>query len=437
MSKWIIATILILALIATCAAGAFAVWQGIQMAQASGFDLRTGSFNTVEATVTEEKVIPVSGPLNLVVENTFGFVKVEAGAVDEIRLTAEKTAWGGTEEQAQQALAEIEILVEQKGDTLRVWVQPVVEMTTFHLGPRGQWVNFTLIVPVETSVELSSSSGDLTLSGTQGGAVLRTSFGDVNVVDLTGALSISTSGGKIAVRNVQAGELPIRLESSFGDIEANTLSAGDVTLETSNGNLVLEQVDATGPLKMRSQFGRLEFRSISGLSLEAETANGKITGSGGLFSGAVSLSSDFGDLTLEDVQASEITLKTKNGQIQAGGARGKITARSEYGDVTVNAENAILTLASNNGKITFTGSLAEGDHTLTSNFGDIRLTLPADSALTFDLKTDFGKIRSDFPVTISGELDEKRWKGEINGGGARLTVSTQNGNITLQMSKPK
>lgn len=395
-SKWIIATILVLALVATCAAAVFAAWQGVQMAQASGFSFRTGSFDRVEATATEQKTLYADGPHRLKVENGYGSVKVNTGAVNEVKITIEKTTWGGTDEEAQRALDDIQVVVEQKTGEIRIWVKPVVEVSPFHIGPRGHWVHFTITVPPETSTDLYSSNGDLALSGTRGEAVLSTGFGEVNVSDLSGELSVSTSSGKITARNIQAGESPIVLKTRFGDIEATALSAGDLTLESSNGDLVLEKVEVKG---------------------------------------ALNLSSDFGDLSLNDVQAGEITLKTQNGQIRVRGAAGKIAARSEYGDVDVTAEKAILTLASNNGKVTFTGSLAEGDHTLTSNFGDIRLTLPPDSALTFDLKADFGKIRSDFPVTISGELDEKRWKGNINGGGARLTASTQNGNISLQILK--
>jgi hypothetical protein len=51
------------------------------------------------------------------------------------------------------------------------------------------------------------------------------------------------------------------------------------------------------------------------------------------------------------------------------------------------------------------------------------------------LQTEFGKITSDFEVTISGKLEEKHWTGKINGGGDELTVKNNNGNITLQISK--
>ncbi len=435
MNKWIIATILILALIATCAAGAFAIWQGIQMAQSSGFSFHTGSFNTVEATATEQQTIPVSGPLKLNVENNYGFVKVESGAVDTVKISAEKTTWGGTDDEAQQALEDIKIQVEQKGGEIRIWVKPVVEVTGLHLGPRGHWVHFTITVPPETSVELSSSSGDLTLSGTQGDATLITQFGDVEVSNLTGKLTVTTSNGQITARNIEAGKAPVSLKTDFGDIEADTVVAGDVTLKSTNGKLTLSGVKSTGALDVRSDFGGLELRSVSGLSLEAHTSNGKVQVKEADFSGKVNVSSNFGDLTLEGVRSNGMELKTQNGEVTVSGATGKITSHSDYGDVEVAAEKALVTLTSNNGKVTFTGSLTEGDHTLKSNFGDIRLTLPADSALTFDLKTDFGKIRSDFPVTISGDLDEKHWKGDINGGGARLTVSTQNGNISLQISK--
>ena len=101
----------------------------------------------------------------------------------------------------------------------------------------------------------------------------------------------------------------------------------------------------------------------------------------------------------------------------------------------LNAENATLDLSSNNGSVTFSGSLGAGPHMLESDFGNIKISLPAETALDVDLETDFGRITSDFSLTIQGEISDNHRVGTINGGGATLTVKTNNGNISLQLFK--
>ncbi|HMV97928.1 MAG TPA: DUF4097 family beta strand repeat-containing protein, partial [Anaerolineales bacterium] len=71
-------------------------------------------------------------------------------------------------------------------------------------------------------------------------------------------------------------------------------------------------------------------------------------------------------------------------------------------------------------------------------FGTIDISLPADVKLTVDLKTDFGKIKSELPVTViltdGARSDGDQIAGDINGGGEQLTVQANSGNITIRVS---
>jgi len=53
-----------------------------------------------------------------------------------------------------------------------------------------------------------------------------------------------------------------------------------------------------------------------------------------------------------------------------------------------------------------------------------------------DLKTDFGNIKSDLPVTVTltenSSGDKEDMVGAINGGGSQLTVHANSGNITIK-----
>jgi len=434
--KSAIAGILIVALIVVCGLSILAVWQGVRLVQSSGVRFDTGSVNRVEAEETETKTLTVSGPVELIVENDFGFITVESGADGKVLVKANKTAWGSSEADAQQALKDLKVMIEQDGDRLRIYLQRPAEVDLLKFGPaRGAQANFTITVPIAASVDLKSANGNLTLTGIQGLAILNTSFGDIDVKNLAGGLSATTSNGQINVENVDTLDAPFELSSDFGDVIVHQIDARGVTVKSTNGTLSLSGLNANGTLDLRTEFGGIQIRESNARSLEAHSSNGSMLVEDLDIEDAITLSSDFGELTLTDAFSRSMDLKTQNGRITVSGGHGLIKAQSGFGDVDVSGEDAILTLISNNGKIAFSGTLADGEHTLQSDFGSIQLTFPADAALNFDLKTDFGKIQSDFPVTITGELDEKHWIGTINGGGARLTVSTRNGNITIQAAE--
>jgi hypothetical protein len=55
-----------------------------------------------------------------------------------------------------------------------------------------------------------------------------------------------------------------------------------------------------------------------------------------------------------------------------------------------------------------------------------------------DLSTEFGKIKSDLPITVTltetsgSNSNQDQIVGTINGGGDQLTVTTNNGSITIE-----
>jgi DUF4097 and DUF4098 domain-containing protein YvlB len=155
-------------------------------------------------------------------------------------------------------------------------------------------------------------------------------------------------------------------------------------------------------------------------------------------SGALTAKSEFGEISLEQVKATSYDLQTNSGSITVDGASGKVKAHSGFGSVIVkNADSATLDLNTQSGSVEFTGSLGDGPHTVSTDFGEIKLTLPADSALDVDLKTDFGNITSDIPITVilSGDTEKSHQTGTMNDGGAQLNVETQSGNISIQAGK--
>jgi DUF4097 and DUF4098 domain-containing protein YvlB len=433
-SKWIIAGVLIVVLIALCGASLLAIWQGVQAVRGDGIRINVGA-NTVSAKATEEKTLAVSGSVDLTVENDFGDVSVQNGAEGQVAIKAEKTAWGVNNADAQKALADLKVIIEQTGDQIKVSVQQPVEIDAFHFGPSGGSVKFTITVPENTNVTLRASNSDLTLTGTSGQADLHTDFGRITLTDVAGEVKAQTSNGEIEARNIGSGKT-VALSSEFGNITADGVTGSGVTISSTNGVLELGSLKASGLLMAGSDFGNVHITDSQANVVDVRSNNGAVKLENLDVDGQVTVRSDFGDLTLTEVYANAYDLLTQNGKIRVDGARGSVKAHSDFGELEVlNAENVTLDLSSNNGGVTFSGSLGAGPHSLKSEFGNIKLIIPAEASLAVDLQTEFGKIVSDFEITVSGNMDEKHLSGKINGGGEDLTVKTNNGNITLQKSK--
>ncbi len=49
-----------------------------------------------------------------------------------------------------------------------------------------------------------------------------------------------------------------------------------------------------------------------------------------------------------------------------------------------------------------------------------------------DASTNNGKVKSDLPITISGETSDDRLVGSIGTGGRHLLIRTSNGSITIR-----
>lgn len=430
-NKWLIAIPIILLLIGLCGAIVFTAFFAFREMHSIYFNFPITQRLDYEAKEQETQQFEVGGPANLIVDNPFGQVRVERGTEPVIHVLAEKTARGSSQAAADDALASLQVIMEQTGDSVRVRVK--IEPVTNRSNMIGQ-VAFTITVPEETSVDLDTNTGDIILTGIEGKADLSSRFGIVEISDIQGGpLTVSTGNGRIQARNIQAGSRDITLESDFGEVNLENSTGGQVLLKTRNGPVRLSQVDAARIVDLRSDFGWIEYNSGSAAAVNLKTSNGEITVTNVQAGDSLTAASDFGAIRLTGVEAARYDLVTRNGGIRASGVQGPVKAHSDFGDIEVeNGENATLDLKSKNGAVRYAGSLGGGPHAITSDFGAIRLRLPEDAAFDFDISTNHGKISSEFEVKISGAPDEDHWVGQVNGGGSSLTITTKNGNITLE-----
>jgi len=161
------------------------------------------------------------------------------------------------------------------------------------------------------------------------------------------------------------------------------------------------------------------------------------------------------DVTIQTPVNSSLNVKTLNGgQIIIEGVSGEIEAQDLNGAVTVRNVSGSVVAHSLNGAVTVSLANAKSGSPMsfTSLNGTIDVTLPANIAADFSMKTNHGEIYSDFDVKLKSPTapkvetsDSKKGKykvhtesavvGSVNGGGPEFQFRTMNGNIYIR--KPK
>jgi len=355
--------------------------------------IRVAGSDLISVEADEERRLVVDGSAALTIDSDAGNIVIAPGQSDEIVIQAHKKAWGSDQADAEDRLALMKLDITQTGNAIHIRFDETSRYYLFGSTTSGR-IDLDIRVPVTTTLDASTHNGDLNLSGSHGDAKLHTGFGEIEATDVNGDLIADSQNGQINAHNVQAGAL-IDLSSAFGDISIRDSTTVDVKTNSRNGQSTLSGVQASGNVTLESEFGGLVFEHSHGATLTASTRNGAI---------------ELRDLTIEHA----------------------LYAESQFGKVTLErASSASYDLHTRNGPIDVVGALGAGPHMVETDFGGIHLTLPGNSALTLDLQTGFGRIRSALPVLVTETLDNTHWRGTINGGGTSLTAHTRNGDIVL------
>lgn len=159
-----------------------------------------------------------------------------------------------------------------------------------------------------------------------------------------------------------------------------------------------------------------------------------------------------GSVRVENIDGN-VTLQTSNGSVHVADIHGSVDARSSNGSVDVRRVDGAMTFHTTNGSVraenvrggvhatTSNGSVdlelggQNGDVIASTSNGAITVHLPAGTNATVSAHTSgHDRVYSDFDVTMRGLLAKSRLEGNIGSGGARIELSTSNGNIRLLKS---
>jgi hypothetical protein len=160
--------------------------------------------------------------------------------------------------------------------------------------------------------------------------------------------------------------------------------------------------------------------------------------------GAVSVQGGRGNTTLNSVE----------GGVSVEGAEGNIALVSVDGDVIVSRSSGVVSVQNVDGDITldeitsdnvevntvdgdllYRGTIRDdGRYFLSTHDGDITITVPDGTNARVSVSTFSGDLEADFPVTLSGDMDQRSFSFTLGSGKALLEISTFDG--TIQLLRP-
>lgn len=375
----------------------------------------TTSVQAASDDVDREFEVGANGTLSI--ESDVGSIDVRTWDQDSVRLRIRNS--NGSEVEIDQSGNDVSVSAESRGNL-------------FGLGRSN--IGFTVDVPVQYNV------------------VLNTGGGNITVADITGEVEVDTSGGNIEIGVVTGGD--VNADTSGGNIEVRG-ATGDVEVDTSGGNITIG--DVMGQVIADTSGGRIRIGNVQG-DIEADTSGGNIEvgessgrvlldTSGGTIRaawalGSISADTSGGNIYLAGSDTS-VRADTSGGNIEIDASNGPVEAETSGGNITVRNATGAVHADTSGGRIeveitTTTGSV-DGNIELDTSGGDITLRVPANFQASITANLDVSRrsrgdyrIYTDFPLTIQEDDGDIVGRGDINGGGNKVTLRTNNSDIYIE-----
>ncbi len=296
---------------------------------------------------------------------------------------------------------------------------------------------FDIKVPERFDIEIESSGGSVHITGVEGEISGSTAGGGLVFSKVSGDIDFRTMGGEITASEVKG---QLRLETMGGGITI-TDSEADGRVSTMGGNILMEHVK--GNLKGSTMGGNVTYRDVSGRSnRSSKRSNGD----------EVHVSTMGGDIHLDDAPQGA-NLNTKGGDITVRSAGKFVKAKTFGGNIEIDEIDGWVNASTLGGDVTviMTGDPDEGrrDIEISSLGGEITLTVPPDLSMEFDIELAITKnSHRDYEIISDFDMKQektRKWDrshgskrkyiygtGTVAGGKNKIEISTINGNIYIK-----
>lgn len=197
-------------------------------------------------------------------------------------------------------------------------------------------------------------------------------------------------------------------------------------------------VQTVGIIKTNDLTGKVGLSS-AGFSLTTGNINGsaRLSSAGGPISignvgGPLTLSSSGGSLRMGNVNGN-LDVVSSGGSVVAGRVNGRATVQSSGGYIHIEEVTEGMEAVSLGGEVrTSFSRQPQADSSFVTGGGSVTLRLADSVGVTVDADTGEGSVDSDYPLSKSRDGFNSVFKGDLNGGGPKVTIRTAAGHLSLR-----
>ncbi|MDH3275681.1 MAG: DUF4097 domain-containing protein [Gammaproteobacteria bacterium] len=182
----------------------------------------------------------------------------------------------------------------------------------------------------------------------------------------------------------------------------------EVISHTGSGAQTISEV--AGPVEAQTGSGRITLTDIGG-AVNARTGSGAIQAD--QIAGAFEAHTGSGSVRLTQVAPGDVVVTLGSGSSTLHGVVGSLHVEGGSGRIDIDGQQ-------------------QGDWNIDTGSGSVRIKLPEDAAFNLDAHSGSGGITVDHPLTVQGKMSKRHMRGEVRGGGDRLTVETGSGGIRIE-----
>jgi DUF4097 and DUF4098 domain-containing protein YvlB len=395
---------------------------------------------------------PVPAGTPVAVDNSFGKVRVSAGAGGEVHAKLRTVVYAPTEKQAREFAAQVRLEAALDGSSFKV----STNRNGIETPNIGFETNFEIEVPADTPLSVANEHGAVDVSGVASAKVessydelhvgsiagnvdLKSRHADVEAADIKGTLVLSSRYGEVDVKQV-AGHVSI--DSAHGDVAVN--GAAGLRIEAHYGDLTIGKIQ--GDLEVTNEHGGVQAAEVKGgatittsyegigvskLGGEArlKTEHGEIRATDVV--GALSADASYEGVSLERI-GGPVRVKVDHGGVMAQGLEkgGWIQASGE--DVSVEGYQGALEIEAKRASVHVApGKPLVDALSVSAANGGIHLEVPGGSKFDIAATAQSGEISVDLAGLVLSETSPTNLVGKMGGGGRLVKLQTDHGDVSL------
>ena len=392
---------------------------------------RSGSFlgfNNVSYSVRYELTMPESAPLEL--RNAFGAVTVTGlKANGDIRTSHGAINFhdGKGMQRLENSFASVE-LNGNAGDVVVETTNGAVKVAdvTGALTVTDRFASISA-ERIGKDVTITNTNGAVDISDCNGAGTIRNAFGNVTAHNVRGDLTVHNGNGKVEALNVKG---MAELNTTFAEVRFSDIGRG-LSIRTNNSHIDGSKIK--GPTKIENSFGRVSVSDADG-DMHIRSGNGEVIVTG--IRGETSVKTSFAPVEASDIGGA-LTVDDSNGSVKATNVR-SATVKTSFGGVLLQQVAGAIDVANQNGAVEASSSSQTGCQPIVirTSFSPIRVHLDGNPSYRVTATTSFGKIRSDFPLTVSGSMSADSLNGTMGDGRCELRLTDNNGTIEILKAGP-